>query len=618
MLRSLVPYPSGRPGLQTGQQSLLRIFLRWALLACMMAWSLAAIAKEAVPPLREIYLYRSPATNAFFRAHDSDYNKLLDQWRIYLKKYDAHFHEVRKKDLMSDLKPGVLILASTLLLGDDERAAINAFTRRGGSVLASWGTGSRDARGQWLGYRFIEQTFSLTITGEIDRSSERWFMMPYGDGPLTWPMPAGRRVYMGITAENLLRIDSPRLAARFMDWDRTADPEKADGAIAYTEQDGSRRVYLGFAESAWDFHKRDEITRMLDAMMSWLRREPHIWLAAWPDGKGAAGLLEMDTEDRFANAATFARQLEKNGLRGTFYCVTSEAIKYPQLVRDLKQRGHEIAYHADVHIGFEGQPRQQQEDRLHNMLEQMARVLGPDLSSQTGFRAPTESYDKTTEILLRKYGMRHHAADPSSTEDRLPFFSESEPGRSINDALIVLPRTHFDDISFRVRNFDEDKTRQHLLLDFNQSLEMGGLGLLSVHSQNYGPDGSMTTTMPFLFTRIAEVRDRIWIERADTITAWWRNRARVRVNIRNEDGGSGGNNSGGSRGRIIDLHIRPPGAVTGLSLMVTHVETGGVTAQVMALSPRAPAARIVPVDEFRYAIVLDKAAPGAHRYLVRF
>jgi hypothetical protein len=579
------------------------------LLFCLvLAWSpSSAQGKDSAASLADIYLYRSPATSAFFRANESDYQPLLNQWRNYLKKYGANAREIGRKELLAGPRPGVLILASALLLSDEERMAIDAFARRGGSVLASWGTGARDGNGRWRGYQFIEQTFELKVTGEIGRDSERWFMIPYGDGPLTWPLAAGRRMYLGLIAETPIRVDSVRLAARYMDWERVPDVDSADGAIAYTEQQGSRRVYLGFPESAWDYHKRDDINLMLDAMIAWLRREPKMWLAAWPQGKASASLLEMDTEDRFGNAINFARHLEDNGVRGTFYCLTSEAVKHPELVRQLKANGHEVAYHADIHFGFANQPPRQQEERLQNMLEQMASILGPDLSTQTGFRAPTESYDRTTEVLLRKYGMRHHAADPSSTDDRLPFFSSAEPGRNAEDALVVLPRTYYDDISFRTMGFDRDTITKYLLTDFSQTTDMGGLALLSVHSQNYGPEGTMTHSMPFLFRRIGELREKIWIARADDIAKWWRARARVQANT-----GMGNDAS------LIDIHVRPPGAVDGISFMVTHPVAGRMLAAVRPLTTRAPAARIVPVDAYRSAIVLQAAEPGTYRYQVRF
>jgi peptidoglycan/xylan/chitin deacetylase (PgdA/CDA1 family) len=107
--------------------------------------------------------------------------------------------------------------------------------------------------------------------------------------------------------------------------------------------------------------------------------------------------------------------------------LTSLAVFYPDMVRDLMRRGHEIAYHADVHFGFKGDAPQEQELRIRFMKQQMQAILGDSVHLATGFRAPTESYDATTETLLRKHGLLHHAADESAHEDRLPFFSVSEP-----------------------------------------------------------------------------------------------------------------------------------------------------------------------------------------------
>ncbi|NEX59536.1 polysaccharide deacetylase family protein [Noviherbaspirillum galbum] len=583
------------------------MFATLACLALIISGS-PAMAEESAP-LQQIYLYRSARTAAFFKANDSDYGALLVQWRTYLKRRASKASEIGYKDLLAGPKPGVLILPSTLLLGDDERAAIQSFMQRGGSVLASWGTGARDGNGKWRGYGFVEKQFDLKIVGEIERDSEQWFMMPFGDGPLTWPIPAGRRMFLGKVAENLLRIDSRRVAARYMNWDRAPDFEGEQGAIGYAEMEGARRVYFGFSESAWDYHKRDDINQMLDAVMSWLMREPRTWMAAWPDGKTAAQLLEMDTEDRFENAVHFAQALEASGIRGTFYCLTSEAIKNPDLVRRLRRQGHEIAYHAETHTGFGDQPPAHQEQRLQLMLEQMASVLGPDLSELTGFRAPTESYDRATEVLLRRYGMRHHAADPNATEDRLPFFSKAEPALGPEDALVVLPRTNYDDISFRKMEFSQEKVTMHLLHDFDYAIEAGALGLLSVHSQNYGPDGSMMVGMPAVFDRVAKLKDKVWFARGDAIAAWWRSRARVQATV-SRDAASGNN--------IIDVVVKPSGNVNGLSFMTTNAVVDKPPAQVTALTRNAPIARIVPIDGFRSAIVVAAASPGTYRYLVRY
>jgi peptidoglycan/xylan/chitin deacetylase (PgdA/CDA1 family) len=581
-------------------------FLSLAFFAMVTVLQSAAAAEEP-EPLRNIYLYKSPATGAFFKANDGDYNNLLAHWRLYLKKYGELSREVTRADLTSSLPPGVLVLASALLLDDDERRAVEDFTRRGGSVLATWATGARDGNGNWKGYGFLTDIFDVKIAGEIRREEGQWFMMPFGDGPITWPLPAGRRMYLGRVAENLLRVDARFVAARYMDWNRAPDFRLPDGAIAYSERQGARRVYLGFAESAWDYHTREDVNQMLDAMIAWLRREPRLFKAAWPNGKVAAQLLEMDTEAMFQNAANFARHLDEAGIKGTFYCLTSEAIKFPDLVRSLMQRGHEIAYHADIHIGFQNQKPEQQEQRMLNMLGQMSKIVGPNLAPHTGFRAPTESYDQTTEILLRKHGMKHHAADPSSTEDRLPFFSKSEKSLGTDEALVVLPRTNYDDISFRMAGMSNARVEQHLVRDFEHVYEMGAFGLLSVHSQNYGQDGPMMLAMPVLFKRIAEAGNAVWLARGDQVAEWWRQRERVTVSARNEGGA-----------HLLQVNVRAPGVGSGVSVMVIHAQAGHPPTRIETLTPYSPSAEIRPVDAFRSAVVLGSAAPGSYRFRLRF
>lgn len=562
---------------------------------------------QAATPLNHVYLYKSPATAAFFKANGSDYDVLLTHWRLYLKRYGNQSREVSRSELVAGLAPGVLVLGSALLLDDEERQAIERFTQRSGSVLATWATGARDGTGNWRGWDFLSQVLDVRIAGEITRDEDRWFMMPFGDGPLTWPLPAGRRMYLGKIAENLLRVDAKLLAARYMDWNRAPDFKQADGAIAYSERQGARRVYLGFAESAWDYHTRDDVNRMLDAIIAWLRREPQIFKAAWPDGRVAAQLLEMDTEALFENAVNFADHLDRAGIKGTFYCLTSEAVKHPNLVRDLLKRGHEVAYHADIHTGFRQEKPAQQEQRIQNMLQQMRSILGADLSTQTGFRAPTESYDATTEILLRKHGMKHHAADPSATEDRLPFFSKSEKNLGSDESLVVLPRTNYDDISFRMAAMTQERIQQHLVRDFEHVVEMGAFGLLSVHSQNYGEIGPLITTMPALFARIAEMRDKVWLTRGDEIAEWWRQRERVTV--RGYQEGSW---------HHVQVQVRPPGVAEGVSVMITHAYAGHPPLHVESLTPYGPAAEIRPVDAYRSALVLGKGAPGNYSFRIKF
>jgi hypothetical protein len=222
-------------------------------------------------------------------------------------------------------------------------------------------------------------------------------------------------------------------------------------------------------------------------------------------------------------------------------------------------------------------------------------VLGERVSEATGFRAPTESYDNTTEMLLRKHGLLHHAADESAHQDRLPFFSLAEPGLSPDKALVVLPRTQLDDVSFMYLKYTPEQVTATLNYDLDLTVRSGALGLLSVHSQNYIAGGLMLRTMGEYVRKVASYRDRLWVARGDEIAAWWRQREAVEVEQ-----------------RLIDdallVRLQTAVAVRGLSVFVTlpyknarlRVSTNG----------ESSAVRVKPIDPYRAALVFDTVQPG--------
>ena len=360
----------------------------------------AQVAVAQAPARHEgmpIYLYESVYTAHLLKAQEQDYGLTLGRWRKYLKRYGPDQRGLSRAELLAQPEPGVLVLPGVQVLDTQERAAIEQFVQRGGSLWGTGRIGTRAEDGADRGFSYLEQRFRVRVLTQ-DVEPMDWYLMPFGDGPLSWPIAAGRRMLVGDSrSPDLLRVQSEHLAAVYMDWDRTNTPEVGvQGAMAFDERGPGRTVYFAFSEPAWNYHKQADWNALLDATMAWLRRVPRAYLAAWPMGRQAAHLLEMDTEDKFFSAPSLADQLERIGARGTFYCLTSVARQHPDIVRDLLRRGHEIAYHADVHFGFRGLDVQEQDMRIQNMKAQMVRILGEDAVQATGFRAPAESYDTRT------------------------------------------------------------------------------------------------------------------------------------------------------------------------------------------------------------------------------
>ena len=547
----------------------------------------------------DIYFYATPTTAEHMKQQGKSYANIIKRWRPYLKKYGDQVHEITREQLLAGLKPGVLILPTAIALDTQERRAIEQFASLGGSLLGNGLIGTLDAQGRPAGMDFLENTFKVRTHGFFPASDDSFFM-PFGDSPVTWPIPAARRMPIYAGNETILRISTQNEAAVLMDWSRSLQPV-AHTVMAFDESGKSRSAYFSFGDDAWRASKDSNL--VLDATLAWLRRVPQAYKAAWPNGYKAAHLIEMDTEDQFHSAPNFAKHLESQGLKGTFYCLTSEAVRHPDLVRDLMARGHEIAYHADVHFGFKGDPEGEQELRIIFMKQQMQTILGDRVKEATGFRAPTESYDKTTERLLRKHGILHHAADESAIEDRLPFFSVSEPGVSPQQALIVLPRTQLDDVSFKKLKFTPEQVTFNLNYDLDLTVRSGGFGLLSVHTQNYLEGGLMFVTMGDYVRKVASYKDRLWVARGDEITAWWRKRESVHLEQRFVK-------------NSLHVALQNTAPVQGLTVLVTLPHKDAAV-RVSAATSGAPV-KIKPLDSFRAALVFDTLPAGRTQLRVDF
>jgi len=562
------------------------------LAAALALWmSVAGAAKPLV-------LLRSDITEAFFRGNGGQYDLVLAPWRQFFARAHLNVRELRTAELAAVKEPAVLILPSTVALSDDERAAIRARLAAGWSVLGTWAVGVRDGRGQWSGYDFIEELFGAAVEARVAGADEH-FLLPYGETPITSRLSAGKRIYLLPTPEPLLRVRTKNGAARYGDWMReTSSPGALLPGVAFDERDGARRAYLGFIETTWGGAPA-EIDKLLLGTLDWLAGTPLVIKAAWPYPYQAALLIEMDTEDKFENSVRFAAQLERYGLRGTFYSVTSEAARFPAVVKRLASR-HEIAYHADVHDGFAKLAPARQDARLKAMIKQMSQLL-PDVKAAGGFRAPLELYDNTTERLLRANGLRHHAASPDARDDALPGFSGAEKGVPPGQALVVLPRTWLDDMNLlRTGKLKSDATQNMLGTSLEDTLNSRSFGLLSIHTQSFYAGGPLERTMPTFLATVAKERGRLWAASGEALTRWWRSRAAVAFASTEEAHG---------------LRITLDAALPVQNLQLILVPPGGVTPR---LAINEAGAHLVQLDDFRWAIVVPALVRGQAELRVQF
>lgn len=560
----------------------------------------------ARPPF---YLYVSPTTQAYLASVSGDYELLVSPWRQFLKDR-GYPHQVTSS--MSDIPraaDSVLILPSSIALSEVERQALRAFQEAGGSLLTTWSTGSVDEAGQWLGDQFLHEMFGVRIAGELEANNDSRFLNLFGETPLTVGYPAGMRIWLNDVAEPALRLGGNHVSAIYTDWGRSRVGQAESAAILYDEYGEQRKharwVAIGFAETSWAGQEK-LLFGLLENALNWLARGTAVVKSAWPAPYRAAYLIEMDTEDAFANARHFAEMMDDAGLAATFYSLTSEATRYPYLVRHLSRR-HEIAYHGDIHVGFRGQPPALQRERLERMQQEMASILG-DSPVPTGFRAPEEKYDKVTEQLLYEMGFRHHTADPGRTDARLPFFVTAH-GASPQQALVVLPRTQHDDISLRIgQRADEfmNAVLQELVNDFDDALRMGALGLLSVHSQYFGENGILYSLFPAFLDHVSRHRSQVWVATGHEIAEWWRERERLSYRV-----------SGDAETLKLTVTVSGNQAVRKGSLIINNRGANVLP----VISNRQEQGQQLPqikrLDAYRSQLVFDILPPGTYTYTLR-
>jgi Polysaccharide deacetylase len=471
-------------------------------------------------------------------------------------------------------------------------------------VLATWATGTRGESGNWKGWDFLEK-LGATRIGELANEVDARHLVLSGESPLSHSHVAGERLWMAKTSEPLLRLKGANNAGRFMNWARIADSERSEeGAVIYSETSdtSSRSAVFAFSESTWE--ARPFVTYLLiDDVLRWLTHEAVAVRAAWPNGRRAAQVIEMDTEDGFENAKHFAALMKENAQPATFYVLTSLAQNEKSVLTGLAQ-DFEIAYHGDVHDSFKGLAPNLQRQRLINMKSQLSRIL-PSATRITGFRAPTEGYDGATEIELHEAGFKHHAADPARSEGRLPVFAKIKEAEPEND-LIVLPRTQRDDLNLSALNLDAQQTSQALIDDFNESTLTGALGWLSVHSQNFKPTGLLDQAFPSYLTHIRKSAKTVWFATAGQVSEWWRQRDRFKL-------------ESSFNGRRMDVNLTLKGSqkLDGPSIIIMLPKKGLIPI-VQGTKVGTPVPEISAIDAFRAQLVFESLPPGNHSYQITF
>lgn len=183
----------------------------------------------------------------------------------------------------------------------------------------------------------------------------------------------------------------------------------------------------------------------------------------WPEGKRAAAVLgfDMDAEavaltvnhDSRHRLSAMSHQaygpvtgvprilamLDRHEIRATFFCPGYTAERYPDLVRRVRDAGHEIAHHGYLHEAMAGMTPEQEADVLDRGLEALERVTG---IRPLGYRAPMWEATYATAGLLLDRGFSY---DSSLMDCDVPYLLAEHPGADARSIVEIPVAWSLDD-----------------------------------------------------------------------------------------------------------------------------------------------------------------------------
>ena len=573
----------------------------------------ADAAASSAAFLPRVLLYASESTKGYLEAGSVNAVYRIQAWENLLKKYTIPFQIIAKPQQINNSLGGVLLLPSSIALSIQERQAIVNFRARGGSVLVTWAAGIRDEQGTWTGFEFMDQVLDTKIVGTSASDKTDNFLMARGDSPVNQALPAGQRIWTERASEWLpLRMQVKEPALHIMDWSRTFNDKRVTAVGHFTERqfgtaNYSRVMALGIPERLWLTADPKHIEAIAHNSLNWLMRLPSVSKSAWPKQYESALIFAMDCAEVLLDSdVEFLGRLEQAGVRATLYILGDNAKKSADKIQALQQRGHELALAGDKFIGFSGQSAIDQSQRIDAALEKI-KVAGLVLPKFPSFHAPTESYDKTTEAVIRQRGFTSLITSQDSHETRLPLRhraagSEINGPRITDHELLALVRTQRGPED-ATEEGDVEEGLDSFYAELALAIQMRGLNVIRMPSQ-----GLLTReNLQSVANELSKYQSKVWSATAGEVTQWWAERERVSVSL-----------SGDLSAAFLNVDVAGIAPLKQTISLLVNLPALGDTVALVPIEHTITNMKITKLDSLRVSVELPALTPGNYRWQVRF
>ena len=471
-----------------------------------------------------VAVVRDPAAAAYYDK-PATLDSIVEAWRFMLTSIGADVRVIAPNATASAKRARVLVVPSSPCMTVETRALIDdAGSRRQGVVLTG-AAGVNDGGCRVLGYGLVVSATGATRAAALEPRSMVYVTFP-ASSTLSADIPPGARLDLKPGTQVALRVFGRD--AYYSDYDLhplPASSEKLlDGAVAH-DDDGRRRVvYWGFdLRDAVDQPWNADVLRLLARnTIAWSARLPLTALEPWPGGRHAAAALAQDVEDRFANSRHALDSLQAIGAPATYFLTSQLAKRNTDLTKALNAAG-EVGTHSENHRRLGGLPVDIQRSRLATTQTDLVELLGRRVR---GLRPPEEQFDSATMAAwIANGGTYLFGANDSRT-------AAPELLAIGRDTLVLLGRVAGDDFALaaRARTANADTIAAIAMTDYARLRALGGLYVLSYHSQMFG----RPERVPAL-ARLARglMHDTsTWLATTGAIASWGRARADLIVSAR--------------------------------------------------------------------------------------
>ena len=482
-----------------------------------------------IPP-NSVLLYASLTSQAHLMKLGTDPTTGTRIWENYLRANQLPFVRVTGPEALSRVStPGLLILASTVVLSDVEQQAVLEWRNRGGAVLSTWLTAAYSSSGELLGFDFMRDVLDVKVVGSTKEEADDTFMIVHGNSPISHNLLAGTRVWLERVPNQLpVRLVGKQESAQIMNWSRNVNIQNPSGLISYNERKMpsglySRTATIGYPEQNWQRSDPLQLNAISKDVFAWLQRQPSVYLSAWPfPYRSAVAIAIQAAEQVVEGDVAMAQTIADMGGKATFYLNGSNAEKAAPMIKKVQAQSHEIAYLGDSFEGFKDQPKEKQSARLDEMQRQLA-AAGIVVPMPASFAPPLDSMDQTTQALLQEKKFDNFLAFMDASDSSLPFIRGTTA--DLTEPIVVMPRTLIGpeeaveaDVTSGLDNF---------LGELDVSVRMGGLSVVRIPSQSL----LLPEQRKRIFDKLLSLRGKVWMSSAKDIARWWRNREQVAVHL---------------------------------------------------------------------------------------